>query len=228
MTKDAVHRRPIRSFVLRQGRITDAQRRALQQFWPRYGVTLGDAPLDLAAMFGRIAPVILDVGFGNGDTLVDLATVHSDKNFLGVDVHRPGAGSLLIKLEAGDLDNVRVAIEDVNDVLARLAPGSIDGVHLFFPDPWPKKRHHKRRLVQPAFAKRLHNVLKPGGYIHCATDWEDYAEQMRDVLEATPALGNVAGAGRYIERPPSRPQTRFEQRGIAAGRVVRDLLFRRR
>jgi len=208
--------------------MTDAQRSALERLWPRYGVTLGEMPLDLAAIFERTAPAILDIGFGNGDALLELAKTHSDKNFIGVDVHRPGVGSLLLKLEAGDLGNVRVVVADVNDVLARLAPGSLDGVYLFFPDPWPKKRHHKRRLVQPAFAKRLHDALKPGGYIHCATDWEDYAVQMRDVLEATPDLVNVAGAGRYLERPASRPRTRFEQRGVAAGRVVRDLLFRRR
>jgi len=208
--------------------MTDAQRSALERLWPRYGVTLGEVPLDLAAMFGRVSPVILDIGFGNGDALVELATAHPDKNFLGVEVHRPGVGGLLLKLEARDLGNVRVVIADVNDVVAQLAPGSLDGVHLFFPDPWPKKRHHKRRLVQPIFARRLHDALKPGGYLHCATDWEDYAMQMRDVLEATPGFGNVAGPGCYIDRPPSRPQTRFEQRGVAEGRIVRDLLFRRR
>lgn len=207
--------------------MTHAQRGALERLWPRYGLTLGDAPLDLAAMFGRVSPVILDIGFGNGDALIELATTHPDRNFLGVDVHRPGAGSLLLKLEMDNLDNVRVVIADVNDVLARLAPGSLDGVHMFFPDPWPKKRHHKRRLMQPVFATRLYDALKPGGYVHCATDWEDYAVQMREVLEATPDLGNVAGPGRYIDRPASRPQTRFEQRGVAAGRIVRDLLFRR-
>jgi tRNA (guanine-N7-)-methyltransferase len=208
--------------------MTDAQRSALERLWPRYGVTLGDARLDLAAMFGRVSPVILDIGFGNGDALVELATTHPDRNFLAVEVHRPGVGALLLKLEAGDLGNVRVVIADVNDVLAQLAPGSLDGVHLFFPDPWPKKRHHKRRLMQPTFARRLHDALKPGGYLHCATDWEDYAMQMRDVLEATPGFSNVAGPGCYIDRPASRPQTRFEQRGVAAGRIVRDLLFRRR
>lgn len=226
--RDAIPRKPIRSFVLRQGRITDAQRSALERLWPRYGVTLGDVRLDLAAMFGRVSPVILDIGFGNGDALVELATTHPDKNFLGVEVHRPGVGALLLKLEAGDLRNARVVIADVNDVLAQLAPGSLDGVHLFFPDPWPKKRHHKRRLMQPTFATRLHDALKPGGYLHCATDWEDYAMQMRDVLEATPGFSNVSGPGCYIDRPASRPQTRFEQRGVAAGRIVRDLLFRRR
>ena len=207
--------------------MTEAQRDALAQLWPRYGVALGDAPLDLAAIFGRVAPVILDTGFGNGDSLATLAATHPDKNFLGVDVHRPGVGSLLLKLEARQLGNVRVLVADVTDVLSRLAPASLDGLLLFFPDPWPKKRHHKRRLVQAKFAEQVRDALKSGGYIHCATDWEDYAVQMREVFEATAGLTNVAGAGGYIERPPSRPLTRFEQRGVAAGRVVRDLLFTR-
>jgi len=220
--------RPIRSYVLRQGRMTAAQRGALERLWPRFGVTLSEAPLDLGAVFGRRAPVIVDIGFGNGDALVCMATAHPEQNFLGVDVHRPGVGSLLLKLEAVGSQNVRAVVADVNEVLARLAHGALDGVHLFFPDPWPKKRHHKRRLMQPAFAQRLCDALAPGGYVHCATDWEDYAAQMLDVLEATPNLFNVAGAGSYAERPASRPMTRFEQRGLAEGRVVRDLMFRRR
>ncbi|HLF23424.1 MAG TPA: tRNA (guanosine(46)-N7)-methyltransferase TrmB [Burkholderiales bacterium] len=221
-------RRPIRSYALRQGRMTEAQRGALERLWPRFGVTLSETPLDLGAVFGRTAPVILDIGFGNGDALVDMATAQPEKDFLGVDVHRPGVGSLLRKLEAADCKNVRVIVADVNDVLARLAPGALDAAHLFFPDPWPKKRHHKRRLMGPAFAERLCNALKPGGYVHCATDWEEYAARMLDVLEATPGLTNVAGARTYAERPRSRPVTRFEQRGLNAGRMVRDLVFRRR
>ncbi|OGI69979.1 MAG: tRNA (guanosine(46)-N7)-methyltransferase TrmB [Candidatus Muproteobacteria bacterium RBG_16_60_9] len=224
----ATRRRSVRSYVLRQGRMTEAQRRALEELWPRYGVTLSEAPLDLGAVFGRRAPVIVDIGFGNGDALVCMATAHPEQNFLGVDVHRPGVGSLLLKLEAVGSQNVRAVVADVNEVLARLAHGALDGVHLFFPDPWPKKRHHKRRLMQPAFAQRLCDALAPGAYVHCATDWEDYAAQMLDVLEATPNLFNVAGAGSYAERPASRPMTRFEQRGLAQGRVVRDLMFRRR
>jgi len=219
--------RPIRSYVLRQGRMTEAQRGALETLWPRYGVVLGAAPLVFADIFASNAPVILEIGFGNGDALLAAAAAHSERNFLGVEVHRPGVGSLLLKLAAAGLENVRLVMADVNDVLARLAPGSLHGIHLFFPDPWPKKRHHKRRLLQPAFARRLRDVLAPGGYLHCATDWEDYAAQMLAVLEQTPDFVNAAGKGAYAERPPSRPVTRFERRGLAEGRVVRDLLFRR-
>jgi tRNA (guanine-N7-)-methyltransferase len=207
--------------------MTDAQRRALERLWPRYGITLGDAPLDPDSVFGRAAPVILDIGFGNGDALVAHARAHPAYDFLGVEVHRPGVGSLLLKLKAAGVENVRVVIADVNDVLAHLPTGALAGVHLFFPDPWPKKRHHKRRLVQPAFAARLRDALKPGGYVHCATDWDDYAAQMLDVLEATPGLVNAAGPHRYADRPASRGVTRFEERGRMAGRVVRDMVFDR-
>ncbi|MBI3900496.1 MAG: tRNA (guanosine(46)-N7)-methyltransferase TrmB [Gammaproteobacteria bacterium] len=218
-------RRPIRSFVLREGRMTEAQRRALETYWPRYGLTLDDQ--SLTTIFPRSAPLILEIGFGNGDALLAMAAAHPPHNFLGVEVHRPGVGSLLIRLAATDLANVRVVNADVNEVLARLPAGSLAGVHLFFPDPWPKKRHHKRRLLQPPFAERLRDALAIDGYLHCATDWEEYAEQMLAVLEAMPTLSNSAGRGCYAERPASRPLTRFESRGRAAGRDVRDLLFRR-
>ena len=220
-------RRPVRSYVLRQGRMTEAQRRALATLWPRYGVELGEGPLDPPALFGRSAPTVLEIGFGNGDALIAAAREHPDWNFLGVEVHRPGVGSLLLKLEAQQLGNVRVLAADVNEVLARLAPGALHAVHLFFPDPWPKKRHHKRRLVQPGFAARLAHALRSGGYLHAATDWEDYALQMREVFERTPGLVNAAGPGGYAARPDSRPPTRFECRGRAEGRPVRDLLFRK-
>lgn len=219
--------RPIRSYVLRQGRITDAQRRALETLWPRYGVDLTDALLLPPTLFGRVAPVILEIGFGNGDALAAAAAARPEQDFLGVEVHRPGVGSLLLKLAAGDLRNVRVVNADVNEVIAHLAPATLAGVHLFFPDPWPKKRHHKRRLLQPAFAAWLRDALAPGGYLHCATDWEEYAAQMLRVLEGTSGFANAAGAGSYAERPTSRPLTRFEQRGRREGRAVRDLLFRR-
>lgn len=220
-------RRPIRSYVLRQGRMTEAQRRALDELWPRYGVNLSGEPLAWAKIFPRIAPVILEIGFGNGDALAAAAAAHPEWNFLGVEVHRPGVGSLLLKIEAAEIENVRVINADVNEVLARLPVGSLHGVHIFFPDPWPKKRHHKRRLIQPAFAARLREALAPGGYLHCATDWEDYAVQVLEVLEATPGLVNAAGPGRFAPRPPSRPVTRFERRGDEAGRPAKDLLFRR-
>lgn len=219
--------RPIRSFVLREGRMTEAQRRALDTLWPRYGITLSEAPLVPSAMFARAAPLVLEIGFGNGDALLAMAQARPGQNFLGVEVHRPGVGGLLNRLAAAEVDNVRVIVADVNEVLARLPVASLHGVHLFFPDPWPKKRHHKRRLLQPPFAARITELLAPGGYWHCATDWDEYAVQMLQVLEATPGLENMAGAGRYAERPASRPLTRFERRGEAAGRPPRDLLFRR-
>lgn len=207
--------------------MTEAQRRALDALWPRYGVALAPEPLIPARLFSRHAPVILEIGFGNGDALVAAAAAQPQYDFLGVEVHRPGVGALLLKLHAAGVDNVRVIIADANDVLARLAPGALHAVHLFFPDPWPKKRHHKRRLLRPAFAARLCVALAPGGYLHCATDWEDYATQMLDVLEATPGMTNAAGRRAYAPRPVSRPITRFELRGRAQGRAVRDLVFRR-
>jgi tRNA (guanine-N7-)-methyltransferase len=226
MSSLKIHR-PIRSYVLRQGRMTEAQRRALETLWPRYGIELGDGALAPQAFFKRTAPLLLEIGFGNGDALLATAVAHPQHNFIGIEVHRPGVGRLLHQLAAGPIDNVRVIVADASDVLARLPSDALAGVHLFFPDPWPKKRHHKRRLLQPAFAARLCETLMPGGYLHCATDWEDYALQMRAVLDATPGLVNTQGAGRYAERPVSRPLTRFEQRGQAAGHAVRDLLYRR-
>lgn len=219
--------RPIRSYVLRQGRMTDSQRRALEELWPRYGVTLSEAPLDLVQLFGRSAPVILEIGFGNGDALVAAAAMHPERNYLGVEVHAPGVGSALLKLDAAGLTNARVIRADINEVLARVGKRVLQGVHLFFPDPWPKKRHHKRRLLQGEFAARLRDALAPGGYLHCATDWEDYAVQMLSVLEATTGLENVAGKNTYAERPASRPVTRFESRGNREGRPAKDLVFRR-
>jgi tRNA (guanine-N7-)-methyltransferase len=219
--------RPIRSFVLRQGRMTDAQREALDSLLPRYRLALGDESLNLPSIFGRHAPVVLEIGFGNGDALAALAAAHPEWDFIGVEVHRPGVGALLQKLAAANLANVRVAVTDVMEVLARLPLASLHAVHLFFPDPWPKKRHHKRRLLQPNFARQVSELLAPGGYFHCATDWPDYAEQMLSVLSATPGLANAAPHGGYSERPLSRPVTRFERRGEREGRPARDLLYRK-
>ena len=227
MNEETTYRRPIRSFVLRQGRMTDAQRDALASLLPRYEISLTDAPLALSQTFGRSAPVILEIGFGNGDALAALAQAHPEQDFLGVEVHRPGVGSLLQKVESAQIRNVRVAIIDVMDVLARLPNASLHGVHLFFPDPWPKKRHHKRRLLQAPFAARIAELLAPGGYLHCATDWPNYAEQMLEVLSVTPGLANTSPNGGYVERPSSRPMTRFEKRGEREGRPARDLVFRK-
>ena len=215
----------LRSFVLRQGRITAAQHAALACLWPVYGVDSTDVfkPVET---FGRAAPLILEIGFGNGESLAHMADQDRDKDFLGIEVHRPGVGHLLLKAQALDLRNLRVYCADAVDVLRdRIAPDSLDGVQVFFPDPWHKKRHHKRRLVNPAFVALVAERLKPGGFLHCATDWEDYALQMLAVLQASPLLRNQACGGTYAERPASRPLTKFEARGQRLGHGVWDLVF---
>jgi tRNA (guanine-N7-)-methyltransferase len=221
--------RGVRSYVRRQGRITPSQRRALETLMPRYGVALGDAPLDLPALFGRVAPVTLEIGFGMGDALLEMAAAAPERDFLGVEVHRPGIGRLLAGLDAAGLGNVRVIEGDAMQVLERmLDDGALERLLLLFPDPWPKKRHHKRRLLQPGFVDLAARRLAPGGVFHAATDWEPYAEQMLEVLEGCRLLENVAGVGCFAERPAYRPRTKFERRGEALGHGVSDLLFRRR
>ena len=228
MTFAARPRRPIRSFVRREGRITKAQERALTELWPRYGVDAGDAPLDLCALFGRKAPVHVEIGFGNGDVLAAMAARHPEYDYLGIEVHRPGIGALLRRLEAAGLGNARVMRADAKEVLARNIPdAALSAVNIFFPDPWPKKRHHKRRLIQPEFAELVRRKLQPGGMLHLATDWRDYAEQMLDVLSQTPGFENTAAAGAFAPRPEERPLTKFEQRGKRLGHEVYDLSFRR-
>jgi tRNA (guanine-N7-)-methyltransferase len=218
--------RPVRSFVLRQGRTSSAQQRALDELLPRYGIAATSDPLDLHAVFGRRAPVVLEIGFGMGETTAAIAKAHPDQNFLGIEVHGPGVGSLLNRIEAERLTNVRVIRHDAAEVVgAMIAPGTLAGIHVYFPDPWPKKRHHKRRLMQPHFVHELARRLVPGGYLHAATDWEDYARQMLDTLSAQPLLENTADA--FAPRPPWRPQTKFERRGLTLGHAVFDLLFRR-
>ena len=221
-------RRSIRSFVRREGRITPAQQRALKDLWPRYGFEVGEALLDFAVIFGRHAPVILEIGFGNGDALVAEAAAHPEYNYIGIEVHRPGIGNLLRKLESSELKNVRVMLADAKEVLAAQVPeASLSGVHLFFPDPWPKKRHHKRRLVQSDFAALVMRKLVPGGYIHFATDWKDYAEHMVSVLSRTPGLVEVSGHDEFKAMMASRGQTRYEQRGRKLGNQIWDLVFQR-
>ncbi|MBI2509192.1 MAG: tRNA (guanosine(46)-N7)-methyltransferase TrmB [Betaproteobacteria bacterium] len=218
--------RTIRSYVLRQGRITGAQQRAHDELLPRYGVPYAQAPLDLDRVFGRAAPKILEIGFGMGETLADIAMRHPENDYLGIEVHAPGVGSLLNRIAALGLANVRVIRHDAVEVLEHmLAPQSLDGAHLFFPDPWPKKRHHKRRLIQPPFVRLLASRLKPGAHLHAATDWEDYAQQILDVLSAEPLLENTAKG--YAPRPDYRPLTKFESRGLKLGHGVRDVVFRR-
>ena len=223
----SVMRRGVRSFVLRQGRLTEAQQRALDEALPRWGIPYAPRPLDLEAAFGRAAPKVLEIGFGMGETTATIAAAHPERDYLGLEVHSPGVGGLLIRIAALGLTNLRVIQHDAVEVLtAMIAPASLDAVHVYFPDPWPKKRHHKRRLIQPPLVALIASRLKPGGVIHCATDWEEYAEQMLAVLGAEPLLENTADG--YAPRPDSRPLTKFEQRGLRLGHVVHDLVFRRR
>lgn len=223
------HPRSIRSFVLRAGRLTDAQRRALDELWPRFGIDFEPRPLDLDAVFGRSAARVVEIGFGNGENLAALAARHPERDFLGIEVHPPGVGRLLLALAAADLRNVRVSGHDAVEVLeAQIPERSLDEVQILFPDPWHKKRHHKRRLVQPPFVECVARRLKPGGLLRLATDWQPYAEHMREVLGACAALESLAADGAYMERSPERAPTRFEQRGERLGHDIRELAYRRR
>jgi len=219
----------IRSFVLRMGRMTVGQQRALDELWPLFGVDFHPQPLNLDALFGRQAPRLVEIGFGTGDALATFAAAHPDMDCLGIEVHKPGVGHLLLKVEAQQLTNVRASHHDAVEVLAQQLPeSSIDRMHIFFPDPWHKTRHHKRRLIQPAFVDLLARVLKPTGVLHLATDWQHYAEHMRSVLDPHPAFRNVADANGYIARPDDRPLTRFERRGHRLGHGVWDMAYQRR
>ena len=218
---------PIRSYVLRQGRFSRGQQRAYSELLPRFGVPYAREEIDFAALFGRRAPIVAEVGFGMGETTAAIAAANPDRDYLAIEVHSPGVGSLLKQIEEQALTNIRIVQHDAAEVFRdMIAPGSLDGVHIFFPDPWPKKRHHKRRLLQPAFVERVAERLRPGGYLHVATDWQEYAEQVLEVLQAVPLLENTAG--HFAPRPPSRPETKFERRGLRLGHGVWDLLFRRR
>ena len=220
--------RSIRSYVRREGHITPAQQRALKDLLPRYGIEAGEALIDFDAVFERRVPMILEIGFGNGDALVAEAAAHPEINFIGIEVHRPGIGNLLRKLESSELKNVRVMLADAKEVLiAQIPEASLSGAHLFFHDPWPKQRHHKRRLVQPDFAVLVMRRLVPGGYIHLATDWKDYAEHMVSVLSRTPGLVEAGGLDQFMTRIASRGPTRFEQRGRKLGNQIWDLVFQR-
>ena len=216
----------IRSFVLRQGRVSSAQGRYHEQGMPVWGIPHHAAHLDFTAIFGRSAPTILEIGCGMGETTAAIAAARTDTNFIGVEVHTPGVGSLLKEIATRELTNLRVVQHDAVEVVRdMIAPGSLAGIHVFFPDPWPKKRHHKRRLIQPAFVHELALRLAPGGVIHCATDWEEYAVQMLDVLSGEPLLENTASG--FAPRPDYRPLTKFEQRGLRLGHGVWDVIFRR-
>ena len=223
----AAHAGHIRSFVLRQGRVSDAQRRFHEEGMPRWGIAYRAAPLDLDAAFGRQAPKILEIGCGMGETTAIIAAEHPQNDYLGIEVHTPGVGSLLKQIATRELTNLRVIQHDAVEVLRdMIAPDALSGIHIFFPDPWPKKRQQKRRLIQPGFVKLLATRLRPNGYLHCATDWQDYAEQMLTVLSGEPLLENMATD--FIPRPPYRPQTKFESRGLKLGHGVWDVLFRGR
>ncbi|HEY9379984.1 MAG TPA: tRNA (guanosine(46)-N7)-methyltransferase TrmB [Burkholderiales bacterium] len=228
MTEDAsTSHRAVRSFVLRQGRVSNAQARAHETLMPVYGIPYTGRPLDLAAAFGRNAPKILEIGFGMGETTATIAAANPDRDYLGIEVHTPGVGSLLKQIEEQGLRNLRVIQHDAVEVLQHMIPSeALDGVQIFFPDPWPKKRHHKRRLVQSPLIALLATKLKPGGTLHVATDWQDYAEQILAVLSAEPMLCNTADG--YASRPSERPQTKFESRGLRLGHGVWDIVFSKR
>ena len=216
----------IRSFVLRQGRFSNAQRRAFETLLPQYGIEFKPSLIDLNTIFGRPAPKILEIGFGMGETTTAIALQHPEIDYLGVEVHTPGVGGLLKLIEQNHLGNVRIIQHDALEVLHHMiGPCSLDGIHIYFPDPWPKKKHHKRRLLQPPFVHLITQKLKPRGYLHCATDWHAYAEQMLEVLQGETALKNTAKD--FAPRPAFRPLTKFEQRGIKLGHGVWDLMFER-
>jgi tRNA (guanine-N7-)-methyltransferase len=221
----STERRAIRSYVLRAGRVTEAQKRALAELLPRYGIPFAAGPVDLDAVFGRRGPRILEIGFGNGDTLIELASASPGSDFIGAEVHPPGIGHCLLAVESRGLTNVRVVAHDAVELLEHMIPpAALDEVLLYFPDPWPKKRHHKRRIVQPAFVALVASRLKPGGRFRLATDWEPYAAWMLEMLSASPEFTNAAPDGGCIERP-ERGATRFERRGRRLGHRVFDLEF---
>jgi tRNA (guanine-N7-)-methyltransferase len=216
----------VRSYVLRGGRLGTGQQRALAELGPRFVLPFEPRPLDFERTFGRRAPVVLEIGFGMGDATAQVAAAAPDRDILGVEVHEAGVGALLRRIGEAGLTNVRIVRHDAIDVLREMiAPASLAAVHLWFPDPWPKKRHHKRRLVQPAFVDLVTSRLAGGGTLHCATDWQPYAEQMLEVLAAAPGLANTAAG--YAGRPAWRPRTKFEARGLALGHGVWDLVFSR-
>lgn len=223
---EAAHK-PIRSYVLRQGRLSPAQERALRSLMPRFGVPYQTTLVDWSREFGRPNPKILEIGSGMGETTAAIAQAQPEHDFIAVEVHTPGVGSLLRRMEACALSNIRIVAHDVVEVVTHMIPaGGLAGVHVFFPDPWPKKRHHKRRLLQAPFVGLLSDRLAPGGYLHAATDWADYADAMLSVLESEASLANTAAG--FAPRPPYRPLTKFEQRGLALGHGVYDLVFHKK
>jgi tRNA (guanine-N7-)-methyltransferase len=210
--------------VLRQGRVSNAQRRAHDTLLPRFGIEYSASGIDFDGVFGRRAPRVLEIGFGMGETTAQIAASHPERDYVAIEVHTPGVGSLLKQIEERELNNVRIIQHDAVDVLQHMiTPDTLDGAHIFFPDPWPKKRHHKRRLIQPGFVSLLASRIKQGGYVHAATDWDDYARQILEVMSRESTLRNVAPD--FSPRPDYRPLTKFEQRGLKLGYGVRDIVF---
>lgn len=228
MSTEQPYRRAIRSFVLRSGRLTPGQQRAFDELWPVYGVDFTGQRLEPLDLFDEARPLWLEIGFGNGESLAELASQHPQRNYLGVEVHPPGVGHLLLQAAGLELQNLRIIRHDAVEVLAALPDASLSGVLLYFPDPWHKKKHHKRRLLQPSFVAELARVVEHGGLFHAATDWQDYAGHMMAVLSQSDAFENLAGPGRFMPRPQTRPLTKFEGRGKRLGHGVWDLMFRRR
>ncbi len=228
MMTEQTYLRRIRSFVRREGRLTKGQQRALDELFPRYGIRLQQGGIDFDILFGRPGHRILEIGFGNGSSLAEMAANYPENDYLGIEVHRPGVGNLLLQIEKQELNNIRVSNDDAVEVLEQQIPdASLDAVYLFFPDPWHKQKHHKRRIVQPDFAQLLYRKLKPGGIFHMATDWKNYAGYMMAVMSAAAGFENIAGSGQYIARPEYRPLTKFEQRGHRLGHGVWDLVFKK-
>lgn len=220
--------RTVRSYVLRAGRVTEGQKRALEELWPVYGVEPATQPLDLESLFGNSQPVIMEIGFGNGAATWQMAKASPDRNYLGVEVHKPGVGSLLLKLEEYGLENVRIASEDAVEFLEKRIPdASLEGICIYFPDPWPKKRHHKRRIIQAPFVALMARKIRVGGLLHLATDWEPYAEFMLEVMRPEPDFENLSPTGDICPKPEWRPPTKYERRGQRLGHRVSDLVFRR-
>lgn len=228
MLEEVSNKRTIRSFVLRMGRMTPSQKIAYEKLWSQFGLTIEQGMIDGDALFGRSAPTVLEIGFGMGDSLIAMAQAAPDINFIGIEVHRPGVGRLLRLAAEKELTNIRVFAEDAIEVLRDCIPdASLDRVQLFFPDPWPKKKHHKRRIVQSEFIGLVRTKVKLGGIFHAATDWENYAEHMMQVLSNEPGWENRAGQNQFSEKPDYRPSTKFEIRGERLGHEVRDLIFQR-
>lgn len=224
---DKQHRN-VRSYVLRKGRLTQAQQLALDELWPYYGIVNSDIVMDFEDHFERPADVILDIGFGNGTSTWKMAQQEPEKNFIGIEVHEPGVGHLLMALDEHHIENVRIVCTDAVDFLQKRIPdASLSGVRIYFPDPWPKKRHHKRRIIQPDFVRLLARCMKPGAILHLATDWQHFAEHVLEVMQDSDEFSNLSESGDYSQRPEWRPYTKYEKRGERLGHVVRDLLYQR-